>query len=202
MFSLNRARISVSAVLFLGFCAFSQPSQGIWHYTPISPVIPSTGNPSLLGQGSMNIQWPANTINLSQLENIFTQNPGISQFNIQFPNQSNWGITPNAIQSIYNTFEQEAQSVGVTGKLPDLSFSSLAETTMKSGLPQLMINPNGDIKSQMDDILRQLRYQSLDLGNYLPDWLKRIVLAVYDAVYSVFDFLGAQLAALVVAQHR
>jgi len=172
MRSLKTLRVSLCLAIFLVISAISRPGL------------------------AQDIQWPSNTINLSQLESIFSQYPGINQFNIQFPNQTNWGITPGSVQTLVNNFQQEAQSLGVKGALPDLSFSSLAGGGLKGGLAQLAINNSGDLKGQMDDVLRQLRYQTLDLSDALPDWLKQFLLAIYDAVYSGFEFLGQKLASL------
>ena len=163
------------------------------------------GNYGNSGQ-SMDVNWPSNIIDLSQLQAIFTQNPAFKQFNILFPNQTNWNVTPSSIQSLMGNYQQEAQSVGMSDRPPGLSFSSLANAGgVKAGILQLAIaqlkdgnllsNP-GTMKNMMSDMLRQARFQNMPLGDLLPDWLKRIMLEVYDAVYSAFEFLGARLAAI------
>jgi len=210
----SRYQIPLLTAAFLGVCGIAQPGvaghivpDSVSHslmqtlpttaQTPLGPIsVNGLQNSSGLQQ-AMNVQWPSNAINLSQLQSLLTQNPGISQFNLQFPNQSSWGVTPNTVQSLASMFQQSADAVGFTGKLPDLSFSSLAATAVSSGLPQMMIDPKGDIQGQLTDVLRNMRYQSIDLSDALPDWLKRIVLAIYDYAYNTFDYLGQQLAGLI-----
>jgi len=172
-----KLRIPLFSAGFLAFLAFAQPGL-------------ATG-----GQG-MTVQWPTTSINLSQLQGILAQNQGIGPVTIQFPNQFNWTVTPDGIQGLVGNAQQAAQAMGVSGKLPDLSFSALAGAN--SG-PQISI-PNmmqGNLKGQLDDVMRQLRYQEMNLGDMLPDWLKEFIVAIYDAVYAAFDYVQAQMAALI-----
>jgi hypothetical protein len=175
--------------VFLGVVAFEQPAFSAFQFTP---HINSIG-----GQQSASIDWPSDSINLSQLQEIFSKLPGISQFNLQFPNQTNWNVTPEAISSLYNNYLQEAQSVGFTGKLPDLSFSSLNINALKSGMATFSIGGMmSNAKMQMDQELRQFRYDELHLGSWMPEWMKRTILALYDSLVQAINFMYDKLMAV------
>ncbi len=218
MFCSKKFHIALFSAVCLGYTGFVQPSFSAFYYAPH----PSTANPSggaddwqpttriqdapdlqdatqSLSRGGSSINWPTDSINLSQLQALFSKFPGLSKLNIQFPNQTNWGITPDQIRTLSNNYQLEAKSMGVTDKIPDLLFSSLSGGSLKAGALQLAIanlKNGGDIKGQMDDLLRQVRYDGLNLGNGLPDWLKRVLLAVYDAVYQALTFAGGILASM------
>ena len=181
---------------FWGIFTLSQPVLSL----PSVPAFAQSQMQSPVSAGAQEqlIDWPFNYINLSQLEAIFSQYPALKQLDIHFPNQTRWNISPGDLQRIASDYQQEASSLGVMGKLPALSFSAISASGLQEGLAHIAIgNPNGDIKAQMDDVLRQMRYEELNLSNALPDWLKHFILAIYDAVYSTFDFLGSELAELV-----
>lgn len=158
-------------------------------------------HPSLnqhLSDKSIALIWPSNAINLSKLQELVAHYPSVNNFNIQFPNQFHWALTPDAIQNLVRGIQQRAQEYGVWGKLPDFVFSSLATGSrpdkQEVSIPLLM--QSGDVKSQAVEIMRQLRSDELGLSGMLPDWLKECIIAFYDAVYSAFDYVQAQITSL------
>jgi hypothetical protein len=137
------------------------------------------------------------------LQGLFSQVPGISQLNIQFPNLTSWNVSSGQLQDLIAKLQQEAQVVRFGGsKLPDLSFSSLANADGNGGQLSIASLKNGDFKTQMDNMLYQLRYDEMNLSRSLPDWLKRALLAVYDTIYDCMQYLGNMLAAFVTSHAR
>lgn len=185
---------------------FVIPGQGgtdSWQPATTLQNMPQLTNPlQEMNNGASSIKWPTDSISFDQLQQMFAKVPGLNKLNIQFPNQGNWSVTPEMALNLYNSYQQEAGSVGLQGKLPELLFSSLSGALLKNqkegqGFQMPVLDASkGDIKEQLDDMLRQLRYQTMNMGDMLPDWLKRGLLAFYDAVYAALNFMGAQLAAL------
>jgi hypothetical protein len=193
---LFKVRTSLFLAVFLGFLAVSRPGLSVVNYQHMMAP------PQITGQNAT-FQWPSNNINLSQLEQILTQYQGMNQLNFQFPNQFNWMATPSSIQGLLGSIQKEAQSEGVTSPLSDLSLSSLADGG-GLGLDQISI-PNllqGNINDKLDAVMRQLRYEELNLSNKLPDWLKDMIVSVYDAIYAVFDYIQTQIIPLVLPMFK
>lgn len=147
------------------------------------------------------IHWPQDSINLSQLQTILTQNPSMNSVKLLFPNRSEWMITQNEFQDLYNKFTSSAGGFGFGmggGNMPELVLTSLAS---QAGIdPSMAVLPITAIKQgfsgvgeTLEPVLRELRYQQMALGEYLPDWLKDIWLAVYNFVmpyyYALVDWL-------------
>jgi len=174
--------------VILGILASAPPAISAYHYTPLTGQVPwQTGN---------TINWPSSTINASQLQNLFSQFPGASQLNIHFPNQLNWSVTPQQLSSLYSDFVQSAQLQGLSGALPSLNFSSLTGAAKGAGVTMPIRNAMGDMKSQMDQTLREFRYDELNLASGLPNWLKSIILAVHDTVVNALNFMYEKIAAV------
>ncbi len=194
-------RASLFLAVFLGFISVAQPGwSGMNFRAPVMPQIPAMPQiPTLpIGNGQeAALQWPSNQINISQLEQILSQNPGLNQLNIQFPNQFNWQTSPGSIQNLLSSIQEEAQNIGVNGSISDLALSSLSGEGLEAdqlSIPNLL--QGGDITHQLDAVMRQMRYQALNLSNYLPDWLKQVIVEVYDDVYGVFDYVQAQIVSV------
>lgn len=145
--------------------------------------------------GQLIVHWPKDTINLSQLETILTQNPSMNSLKLLFPNQSEYLINQNEFQELYNKFNSQASDLGFGaggGSMPDLILSSLAnQVGMDAG--SMAVLPIAAIKEgfkgvgeTLDPILREMRYQQMALGDYLPDWLKDLLLAAYNFVLSSY----------------
>lgn len=186
MFSFMAYRKSLFAAILLGLATFGQPALSAGFL--VNPKLLPAGG----GQQAASFNWPTNSINLSQLQQIFSQFPGISQFNFQFPNQMNWSTTPNAVQQLYNSYLQQAQSFGMSGTLPELSFSSLNTNSLKSGLSTFSIGSLGNFNNQMGQMMQQFRYEQLHL-NWMPEWMKRFVVALYDAFLQAYNFMQSKL---------
>lgn len=145
--------------------------------------------------GQIIVHWPKDTVNLSQLQTILTQNPSMNSLKLLFPNQSEYLITQTEFQDLHNTFNSQASNLGfgVGGNsMPDLVLSSLAnQVGMDAG--SMAVLPIAAIKEgfkgvgeTLDPVLREMRYQQMALGSYLPDWLKDALLAVYNFVMPYY----------------
>ena len=198
MVPFKPSKIALFTAVFLSVLAVAEPGITAFHYTP-HPYTTDDGS-----QGE-SIQWPSDSISVSQMQGVFNQFPGVSNFNFQFPNQTNWATTPAAVQNIYDTLQQKAQALGVGtgGKVPDLSFSSLAGGGVQGDMMQLAIDKikSGDAQAEMGDLLNQFQSGNLSnsLSSYmdmLPDWLKTILMTIYNAIYACFDFLQSEVQAM------
>jgi len=146
---------------------------------------------------AINVAWPSSSINLSQLQGLTSQYPGASQFNIQFPNNTTWGVTPSSIQNIAGNYMQQAQTLGYRAGIPNLSFSSLRNASFDSNMLSIPIaNLSGSLQDAVDGGLRELRYQQMHLSDSLPDWLKNSILWVWNMLAAAWDWAAPQLAAL------
>jgi hypothetical protein len=160
-------------------------------------TLPNIFNPGPESADSQNINWPTPVIKFSQIQQILSQLPGVGNVNIHFPNSTSWNVTPDSLQSIYKNYTEEGKFVGYRGQLPELSFSSLsALSNPKAGGATLAISQlMGGSKEQMDQVLHQLREQNLFLGDWMPEWMRRFILAVFDAFMQAMDFMYNTLAA-------
>ncbi len=139
------------------------------------------------------IAWPSNSISWPDLQGLFNQYPGTSQFNIQFPNSTQWNVDPSSMQSFYNDYLNSARSLGygsAANPLPPLIFSALKN----AGANNLNIAnvPIGNgitvMEQQMEGVLRDMRYEQMHLSDALPDWLKNIILIMWNGLTQLWDF--------------
>lgn len=146
---------------------------------------------------SMNIPWNSSSISMSQLQGIMSQYPGVNQFNLQFPNNTSWSVTPSGLQSMYSNYLQQAQSLGYKGGVPDLSFSSLHDMHFDANMLTVPIDSlSTSFQSAIDNGLRELRYQQMHLSDALPDWLKEGLLTVWNGIVTICDYIREKLSAL------
>lgn len=141
------------------------------------------------------INWQQPDISLQQVQALFNQNPGFNQFNIRFPNGYMWNAQLNQINSLASSYTQHAQSIGYRGNVPDLSFSSLSNPLRMDGrmsVPLQRLNQNIDAVTQ--NIMDELNYQKYELANYLPNWLKNLIVMACDGFMILYDFAVEQLS--------
>lgn len=183
MMSIGKYRFSLCIGLFLSI------------FSPLLGAMDAYCQTS--SQQSLNIPWNSNSITVEQLQALFRQYPTIGQFNIQFPNMTNWSITPDAALALYKNYQQQAQSLGLSGNLPDLSFSSLAVEGVKAGVAQLSVNnPNADLKTQIGDVLQSFNSPNSSFLDWVPDWFKDGLKTIFDTVYDALQWAGNAIASL------
>jgi len=49
------------------------------------------------------------------------------------------------------------------------------------------------MQSFSDNSMRELRYKQLSISNSLPDWLKSVLLVIYNGFISMYDFCGEKI---------
>ena len=71
---------------------------------------------------------------------------------------------------------------------------------MESGQLQLSVanlvgdlDLNGNIQEQLKGKLEALRYAELNLSDYMPEWMKYLFMAVYNAMSMAIDFVAGTL---------
>lgn len=142
------------------------------------------------------VQWSQDSISLSQLQSLFGQNPGASQFQIQFPNGMSWNVTPAGIQALYSAYSQKAAALGFS-QLPDLSFSSLESTVRNSGMATIPVsNAMSIMQQESDAALSALQTQESSFMNSLPDWLKNILQMIANGFMILYNFARDEAHAL------
>lgn len=150
--------------------------------------------------GQVLLQWPTDAVSFDQLQTVLQQFPGINNIKLQFPNQSEWSLSPQDLLAYHDDFLKQAGGLGFgvgNTTLPELVFSSLAGQAMGHGaLAAISINAvkNG-MGEALEPMLRELRYEQLALADYLPAWLKDFLLAVYNMVmpyyYSAVNWIAS-----------
>ncbi len=148
-------------------------------------------NAHALQNKSLPVNWRQDSIDWSQLQSLFSQNPGFNQFSIKFPNGVMWNVNPLQLQGIYNAYVQHAQVINLRGGAPELTFSSLKSGHgKKNGVTTIPINNvMNNMEAAKQDMLNQLDYQKYRLASYLPDWLKKIIVITCNGFERLWDFL-------------
>ncbi len=147
------------------------------------------------------VHWPKDSVNLSQIHSILTQNPSMNRLKLLFPNQSEYMITQSEFQELYNKFNAQAGGLGFGvggGAMPDLALSSLgspAGSTASLAVLPIMAIKEGfkGVGETLEPVLREMRYQQLALSEHMPDWLKPVVLEAWNfalaCYYSLVNFI-------------
>jgi hypothetical protein len=167
---------------------YSQQDMSATGQAPTAIPLSVTADKAL---GQLMVEWPADTISFNQLQSIITQFPGMNKLKVQFPNQTQWMVSPAELTSLRNQYMEQAGSLGFGvggGGIPDLVFSSLANQS--GGAGALAMIPIATLKDGMTEtlepMLREMRYQQLALSDSLPDWLRDILLALYNAIMPLY----------------
>lgn len=175
----------------------------------ITPILNAagaqTGDPIIAkvdaALGQLVVHWPKDSVNLSQIHSILTQNPSMNTLKLLFPNQSEYMITQTEFADLYSKFNAQASGLGFGvggGAIPDLALSSLADPTGSTAsmavLPIMAIKEGfKGVGETLDPVLREMRYQQLAFSEYMPDWLKAIVLEAWNFImacyYSLVNFI-------------
>lgn len=175
----------------------------------ITPILNAagaqTGDPIIAkvdaALGQLVVHWPQDSVNLSQIHNILAQNPNMNNLKLLFPNQSEWMITQSEFADLYSKFNAQAGGLGFGvggGAMPDLALSSLVDPAGSTA--SLAVLPIAAIKEgfkgvgeTLEPVLREMRYQQLAFSEYMPDWLKVVVLEAWNFImacyYSLVNFI-------------
>jgi hypothetical protein len=151
------------------------------------------------------VHWPKESVNLSQIKSILTQNPNAQNLKLLFPNKSEWMISQSEFQELFNQYNSQASNLGFGaggGTIPDLILSSLSGNQISPG--SLAVLPIAAVKEgfkgvgeTLEPLLREIRYQQLAISEYLPDWLKVALLELFNLVITVYFTIEACIFSLV-----
>lgn len=132
------------------------------------------------------LQWPSDSISLSNLQSQFSQHPGLSDLHIDFPNHSSWDVSDAALKQFNRFYAEHAAAFGFAANMmPDISFSSLMPAGASGGALHLPAMGGVDaMQANLGTALRAAQLQDLNLSS-LPDWLQNLVLQVYQAILTI-----------------
>ena len=129
----------------------------------------------------MSINWQTENISWNELQNIFTNNPSLNQLNIKFPNGVVWTANTNSLNNLYN-------KLGIIAK--NLSFSSVEPYIMRS--ENSITLPINKLNNMSDGFFRQMQYKTLNIPDYLPNWVKNIIVMIYSGFMTLYDFASQE----------
>ena len=153
-------------------------NDGVWRLLIAFISILFSANISVAAQNtSVPINWQDENISWSELQSLFTNYPSMNQLNIKFPNGVVWVANENSLTNLYN-------KLGVTAR--NLSFSSVESDIMHS--ENSLRLPIAKIQNISDGFLRQMQYTQLKLPDYLPNWVKDIIVMICNGFMSLYDF--------------
>lgn len=144
---------------------------------------------------SLSISWRQESINWSQLEKLFSQNPEVDNFSLTFPNGLEWDMDASVIQAMHAAFMHHAQVIGLEqSEVPELSFSSEAlKYKTAKGITTIPIDKFTDnLQVGEMDMLNELDGMKYNLWQYLPQWLQKFLVIIWDGMVNFCNYIAEE----------